>query len=201
MLALVAAARLPMPAPLRNVRGAFILLAPFWLALHVVDTYYDLGFNRMQLLAPGNDWWQFQRFAYRIYMQGYWLEGGEVTFWFQPLYRWIAGALHLLFGQSQAGENYWDAVAILIIALFSLRSRSPAARFPVGPLLPERCRSRAYLSGPGHVVHRPRACRRSPQRHSSTCRRCACIAAREPRSPPLLVAAGRVRACSAYGHG
>ena len=46
-------------------------------------------------------------------MQGYWLEGGEKTFWFQPLYRWITGALHLVFGDSSVGEVYWDAACLL----------------------------------------------------------------------------------------
>ncbi len=52
--------------------------------------------------------WMFQRWAYRIYLQGYWLHGGELTFWFQPFYRWIAGALHLVFGDSSMGEFWWD---------------------------------------------------------------------------------------------
>jgi len=150
MLALIAAVRLPLPESLRNARGAFILLAPLWLALHVVDTYLDIGFHRMQLLMPGNDWWQFQRYAYRIYMQGYWLEGGEITFKFRPLYRWIAGALHLLFGQSQTGENYWDAVGVLIIALFAFEVVRQLRGFRWG-LVAGALSLTAYLSGPGHV--------------------------------------------------
>ena len=49
--------------------------------------------GRFRLYASGNDEWMYQRFAYRIVMQGYWLEGGSPTFWFQPLYRWIVGRL------------------------------------------------------------------------------------------------------------
>jgi hypothetical protein len=63
--------------------------------------------------------WMFQRFAYRIYLQGYWLQGGELTFWFQPFYRWIAGALHMIFGDSSMGEFWWDAICILVSALFA----------------------------------------------------------------------------------
>jgi hypothetical protein len=188
MLALVAAARLPMSERLRNVRGAFVLLAPFWLALHVVDTYYDLGFNRMQLLAPGNDWWQFQRFAYRIYMQGYWLEGGEVTFWFQPLYRWIAGALHMLFGQSQTGENYWDAVAILVIALFSFEVVRQLRGFRWG-IVAGALALTTYLSGPGHVFIGRGLSEISSAGFIYLSALCV-IAAREPRSLRLLLAAG-----------
>ena len=67
------------PASLKNLRGAFLLVAPAWLALNIVHVYYDKGFGRMDLLMAGNDWWSFQAYAYRIYMQGYWLEGGETV--------------------------------------------------------------------------------------------------------------------------
>jgi len=182
------AARLPMRESMQNVRGAFILLAPFWLALHVVDTFYDLGFDRMQLPMPGNDWWQFQRFAYRIYMQGYWLEGGEPTFWFQPLYRWIAGALHMLFGQSQVGENYWDAVAILVIALFSFEVVRQLRGFRWG-ILAGALALTTYLSGPGHVFIGRGLSEITSAGFIYLSALCV-IAARAPRSPRLLLAAG-----------
>jgi hypothetical protein len=149
-LALLAAALVPLPASLRNTRGAFILLAPGWLALHIVDTYRDIGFNRMQLLMAGNDWWTFQRYAYRIYMQGYWLEGGEITFKFRPLYRWIAGALHMLFGASQTGENYWDAIGVLVLALFAFDVVRRLRGFRWG-MVAGAIALTAYLAGPGHV--------------------------------------------------
>jgi len=188
MLALIAAVRLPVPERLRNLRGAFILLAPLWLALHVVDTYRDIGFNRMQLLVPGNDWWQFQRYAYRIYMQGYWLEGGELTFHFRPLYRWIAGALHLLFGQSQTGENYWDAVGVLIIALFSFEVVRQLRGFRWG-IVAGALALTTYLSGPGHVFIGRGLSEISSAGFIYLAALCV-IAARASRSSPLLVAAG-----------
>lgn len=149
-LLLLVACALRVPAGLRNVRGAFLLLAPAWLALNVVHVYYDKGFGRMDLLMPGNDWWNFQMYAYRIYMQGYWLEGGEPLFWFQPFYRWIAGALHLLFGQSPVGENYWDAVAVVVFTLFCFEAVRLVHGFRWG------CAAGAvalvtFLSGPGYV--------------------------------------------------
>jgi hypothetical protein len=61
----------------------------------------------------------FQRFASRFYLQGYWLQGGDPTFWFQPFYRWIAGALHMLFGDSSMGEFWWDAICVMVFALFA----------------------------------------------------------------------------------
>ena len=85
------------------------MLVPF-LALIVV-----LGVPQAGLFtwySSGDDWWMFQRYSYRIFMEGYWLEGGSLTFWFQPLYRWIAGALHLVFGDSSVGELYWDGLCM-----------------------------------------------------------------------------------------
>ena len=61
--------------------------------------------GRWTLYGIGNDNFQFQRFSYRIFMQHYWLEGGQLTFWNQPLFRWIAGALHMLFGDSSVGPG------------------------------------------------------------------------------------------------
>jgi hypothetical protein len=52
-------------------------------------------------------------------MQGYWLEGGSPTFWFQPLYRWIAGLLHMIFGDSSVGEWYWDGACLLTGSLLT----------------------------------------------------------------------------------
>ena len=52
-------------------------------------------------------------------MEGFWLEGGQPTFWNQPLYRWISGVLHLLFGDSSAGELIWDGFGLLVGAMFA----------------------------------------------------------------------------------
>ncbi len=75
--------------------------------------------GRFSFYAGGDDMWMFQRWAYRIYLQGYWLQGGELTFWFQPFYRWIAGALHMIFGDSSMGEFWWDAICLMVSALFA----------------------------------------------------------------------------------
>jgi hypothetical protein len=114
---LAGASLLPLPSRLRNIRGAFALVGVPWLTLIVVMHIGDIG--RFTLYGVGNDYWLFQRAAYRIVMQGYWLEGGARTFYFQPLYRWIAGIIHLVFGDSSVGEMYWDAACLLVTALFA----------------------------------------------------------------------------------
>jgi hypothetical protein len=117
LLALGFSGLLPLAKRVKNARGAFLLVGVPWLVLVVVATWYNIG--RITFWGAGNDHWLFQRYAYRIFLQGYWLEGGEKTFWFQPLYRWIAGALHLVFGDSSIGETYWNGACLTVMALFS----------------------------------------------------------------------------------
>jgi hypothetical protein len=88
--------------------------------------------GRFSTYAGGDDMWMFQRWAYRIYLQGYWLEGGELTFWFQPFYRWIAGALHMIFGDSSVGEFWWDAICTMFFALFAYQATAVSNGFRWG---------------------------------------------------------------------
>ena len=114
----------------RNLLGAFMLIGVPWLAYFVAANLYQVG--RWTLYGEGNDNFHFQRYAYRVFMQHYWLEGGQITFWHQPFYRWIVGALHMLFGDSSVGQVYWDAAGITIMALFAFRVVAHAAGFTWG---------------------------------------------------------------------
>jgi hypothetical protein len=127
---LATAALLRVPARLRNVFGAFVLIGVPWLSLIAVVSASKIG--RVTIYSAGDDFWTFQRFAYRIFMQGYWLEGGERTFWYQPLYRWIAGALHMIFGDSSVGEWYWDGAGLLAAALLGFYVTKTFAGFRWG---------------------------------------------------------------------
>jgi hypothetical protein len=115
--ALALSALLPVREHLRTIRGAFVLIGIPWLAFVAATAFDHLA--KFSFYAGGDDQWTFQRFAYRIYLQGYWLEGGEPTFWFQPGYRWLAGAWHLVFGDSSIGEFHWDGICLTIVALFA----------------------------------------------------------------------------------
>lgn len=188
LLFLIAACALRVPAALQNLRGVIFLVAPAWLALNVVDTYNDQGFGRLDFIAPGNDWWAFQLYAYRIYMDGFWLQGGEAAFWYQPFYRWIAGAVHLLFGQSQVGENYWDAIGVLTMALFSFEVVRSVRGFRWG------CAAAvlvliAFVSGPGYIFIGRGLSEISSAALIYLAAMCV-IRARDRRSIPLLVFAG-----------
>jgi hypothetical protein len=113
---LLGAAALKFPRRLADMRGFLLLVGLPWLALFAGRGLQQVG--RFTFYTPGDDWTLFQRYAHRIFMQGYWFEGGERTFWNQPLYRWIAGTLHIIFGDSSVGELYVDAFGLLVGAAF-----------------------------------------------------------------------------------
>jgi hypothetical protein len=128
--ALLGAAALRVPARLRNIFGGFVLVGIPWLTFVVVTFAPQIG--RLTLYTVGDDFWTFQRYAYRIALEGYWLEGGSATFWFQPLYRWIAALLHLVFGDSSIGERYWDGAGVLLMAMFGFHVTKAFAGFRAG---------------------------------------------------------------------
>ena len=102
---------------MKDLRGAFVLIALPWMAYVAAANVDQIG--RWTLYGEGNDNFHFQRYAYRVFMQHYWLEGGQPTFWNQPLKRWIVGALHMVFGESSVGQAYWDGAGVAIMALFA----------------------------------------------------------------------------------
>jgi hypothetical protein len=98
-------------------RTALWLIGIPWLTFVVTMTLPRVG--ELTRYSAGDDWLTYQISAYRIYLQGYWLEAGEKLFYYQPLYRWIAGALHVVFGDSSAGETLWDGACLLVGALMA----------------------------------------------------------------------------------
>jgi hypothetical protein len=116
---LAAAVLVPVPSRLRNLRGAFAMIGVPWITFVLVCSASAIG--RFIIYEFGHDYWMYQRYAYRIVMQGYWLEAGSTTFYFQAFYRWIVAALHVVFGDSSAGEWYWDGACLLAGALLSFR--------------------------------------------------------------------------------
>jgi len=74
----------------------------------------------------------YQRFAYRIVLQGYWLEGGSIVFYFQPFYRWIVGVPARCVRRFERGRMYWDGACLLAGALLSFPHHQTIRRLPVG---------------------------------------------------------------------
>jgi hypothetical protein len=127
---LAAAAALPIARRNRSTPGLTIAIGIPWLVYVVVRAIPAVG--RFTLYEWGNDFWTFQRYAYRIALQGFWLEGGSATFWFQPLYRWVAAVLHLIFGDSSVGETLWDGACLLVGAIWTFVAVRMRARFALG---------------------------------------------------------------------
>ncbi len=125
----VAAVVVPVSARLRNLRGAFLLVGVPWLAFFATWSLRQVGHFSVYSY---DDWLTYQVAGYRIYMHGYWLEGGVAVFEFQPFYRWMTGALHLVFGDSSVGEVYWDATCLLMGALLAFYLARAAAGFRWG---------------------------------------------------------------------
>jgi hypothetical protein len=129
-LLLLATIAIPVPRALRTARGMWLLVGAPWLAIVSALAFKSIGGFRLYLF--GDDSLTYQRFAYRIFLEGYWLEGGQRTFWNQPLYRWICGALHVVFGDSSAGELLLDGFALLVGALFAFQVAKRLAGFRGG---------------------------------------------------------------------
>lgn len=127
----LAAVVIPVAAPLRNLRGAFLMVGTPWLAFFAAWSLAQVGHFSVYSY---DDWLTYQVAGYRIFMHGYWLEGGNAVFDFQPLYRWITGSLHLVFGDSSVGEVYWDAACLLMGALLAFHCVRSRAGFRAGVL-------------------------------------------------------------------
>lgn len=125
-LVLLAAVLVPSASRLRNLRGAFLLIGVPWLAFVAMLSVSQVG--RFTLYSY-DDWLTYQVASHRIYFQGYWLEGGNAVFDFQPFYRWMTGALHFIFGDSSVGELYWDATCLLLGAMLAFHLARAFAGF------------------------------------------------------------------------
>jgi len=111
VLLLAGAVLVPVADRDRDVRAALLLVGVPWLALIAAQSLPQIAhFTEYS----SDDWLAYQVAGYRIFMGGFWIEGGSKAFDYQPLYRWISGALHLVFGDSSIGETYWDGVCLLL---------------------------------------------------------------------------------------
>ncbi len=128
-VALAAALAVPMSLRWRNLRGAFLLVGVPWLAFFAAHSFVNIG--RFTAYS-GDDWLAYQVAGYRIFMHGYWLEGGSLAFDYQPLYRWVTGSLHLVFGDSSVGETYLDAACLLSGGLLAFHLAKARAGYRAG---------------------------------------------------------------------
>jgi len=120
------AAAIPVRSSRRNMTTAFLAIGVSWLVFFAVRSLDQIG--RFSIYST-DDWLAYQAAGYRVFMNGYWLEGGTLAFDYQPLSRWMTGALHLLFGDSSVGEVYWDAACLLIGAMLAFHIVRTAVGF------------------------------------------------------------------------
>jgi hypothetical protein len=67
----------------------------------------------MSFYSLGDDWLTYQNFAREIFVNGDWAHLSRPVFHLQPLYRYMVGILHLVFGQSPLAQNLLDVWAML----------------------------------------------------------------------------------------
>ena len=129
---------------------AWIIGAP-WLAFFAALSLRTIGhFSPYSM----DDWLAYQVAGYRIFINGYWIEGGSLAFDYQALYRWITGALHLVFGDSSVGELYWDASCLLIGALLAAEITRRQAGFRWAILAAVLTLATLTIATPFHVIGR-----------------------------------------------
>jgi len=134
VLLLAGAVLIPVAETHRHLRGALLLVGVPWLALIAARSLPQIAHFTAYSI---DDWLAYQVAGYRIFMHGFWLEGGTKLFDYQPLYRWMTGALHLAFGDSSVGETYWDAICLLLGAsvAFTLVDRAAGFRWAIAALV------------------------------------------------------------------
>jgi hypothetical protein len=123
-LVLVVGAVIPVTTRMRRLRTAFVLVGMPWLVYFATRAWPQIGHFTSY---SADDWLTYQVAGYRIFMHGFWLEGGTAVFDYQPLYRWLSGALHVIFGDSSVGELLLDGASLLggaLLAFHLVRSRA-----------------------------------------------------------------------------
>jgi len=126
VLLLLLAPFVPVTPAHRTWHGAVLLAGVPWLVFFAARSLTQIGHVTAYSV---DDWLAYQIAGYRIYMNGYWLEAGSNVFDYQPLYRWISGALHLIFGDSSVGEEYWDALCLLAGGMLAFTIVAPRGGF------------------------------------------------------------------------
>ena len=140
----------PIPAARRDARAAAWIVGAPWLVFFAAVSIGSVG--RFSAYSV-DDWLAYQIAGYRIYMNGHWLEAGSLAFDYQPLYRWITGALHLVFGDSSVGEIYWDASCLLAGALVAFRFAA-VANFKWGVAAAAMTLATLTIATPWYIIGR-----------------------------------------------
>lgn len=90
------------------------LFGPLLFTFFLARWWPEVG--RVEFMSPGDDWFTYQQFGREIFIDGDWLQRAHPVFTYQPLYRYLVGLLHFLFGQSPVAQYLLNVWAILIVA-------------------------------------------------------------------------------------
>lgn len=110
-----------------------IVVGPGILTFFFLQWWPDIG--RVSLFSLSDDWRTYQNFAREIFVGGDFWHRGEPIFFYQPLYRYVVGLLHVFFGQAMVAQNFLDVWAVLVTSgillslSLSLTGSLPAAFF------------------------------------------------------------------------
>lgn len=108
----------------RHIVPFLVIFAPL-LFFHYLPVWWD-GFYAYKPHLPLSDSLTYQIFAREIFIGGDWLHAtGEPVTFYQFLYRYVVGFLHLLFGQAVVAQQLLDIWSMLTVsaALFALGHR------------------------------------------------------------------------------
>jgi hypothetical protein len=109
----------------RIISSIFLLFGPALLFFFSNKWWSSLG--QWKNWGAGDDWVTYQKLAREVVVNGEWLNAGETVFTMQPLYRYIIGIYHWLFGQSAFVQNMSDVWCVLgatvLIARFAIKFR------------------------------------------------------------------------------
>jgi len=106
----------------KSINFRYAIFNLFAITLLVFSMKWLPQIAEFKFYSFGDDWLKYQVLARKIFIDGDWVNWGEQALVYQPLYRFLVGVFHLLFGQSSFAQQIFDVWCILGTAflLFSI---------------------------------------------------------------------------------
>ncbi len=89
-------------------------IAPAVFTFFMVEWGGEVG--KMRLLPSTDDWHTYQFLARKIFVDGDIFSLHEGIYKYMPLYRYVVGLWHTIFGQTTLGQDYWDVWCVILSA-------------------------------------------------------------------------------------
>ncbi len=109
----------------------------FLMVLVAFFFYFQDQIQTFKWYSAGDDWLTYQQFARSIFLDDDWINWGETSMVYQPLYRFFVGIFHVFFGQSSFAQNMFDVwcilgMAYLVYQILKLFRLNPYISFAAG---------------------------------------------------------------------